>query len=617
MRIAGPILFGGLCLLLVRDHLATVETGAVRAALSATHPLQWALALAATALSFWALGRYDGVIHGHLQTGIEGRAARRSGAAAIALSQVLGMGVVTGALARWRMLPGLSPLDAARVSASVAVSFMLGWAVVAAAVDLVAPLNVLPTGAALAILAAALALTALAVTVPAVRLMGRRIALPPLRAIAAIVVLSAIDTAAAALALHVLLPPEVAPSFALLLPAYLFALGAALMTGTPGGVGPFELALLTLLPQVPQAEMVAAILAFRLVYYALPVCLALVPLARPWGRRRPSRLRPAPAFAPAPPASIFGAARAEVGVARQNAAMGLFARGSEAAVVETGQTLTLLFGATLGPLAPLLPALRREALSRNRVACAYKLSAQDALTARRMGWRVARIADEAVIDVAGFDTGSRDRRQLRRKLRNAEKAGVTAAWAATPHLPALAAIDARWCADHGGARGLTIGRFAQSYVAGQRIYAAERDGAIIAFATFHTGPEEWTLDLMRHVADLPDGTMQTLVAAALEDARTAGIPRLSLAAMPATPATDGRITARVRSEIAARSGGRGLTQFKMAFGPRRVPLYAAAPGALSLALALGDLALAVRRRPDHALEDASDAAPAIAFAPVS
>lgn len=605
IRVAGPLGFGAICLMLLGDRLSGIEAQAVLSTLREVHPLQWLAALAATWVSFWAVGRYDAVVHGSLGTGIARREAMRAGAAAIALAQVLGLGVVTGALARWRMLPGLSAFDAARVSGAVALSFLAGWAVVAAAAELLLPSGIMPWAVALAILGLAAALAVLAVLRGEVRLRGRRIRLPSLPAMTTILGLTALDTIAAALALHSLLPAETAPGLAAILPAYLMALGAALLTGTPGGVGPFELALLTLLPQVPEADLLAGILGFRLVYYALPACLALIVLARPLPPRAadPGAGR----LSPAPPAGIATAPRAELGIARQNGACGLAARGSEAAVVETGQAFVLLFAAAHGPLPPLLPALAALARDRTRVACAYKIAARDACLARQAGWRVARIADEAVLDLARFTFDHPARSQLRRKLRKAEKAGLTIRRAEALPLADMAAVDRSWTARHGTARGVTMGVFSPAYLRGQYVWLAERDGALVAFVTFHRGRTEWTLDLMRHGDTLPDGTMHALVAAAIAEAQAAGVPRLSLAALPAVPAGEGPLTARLRAAIARRGGGEGLTRFKTAFHPRRAPLYAAAPGPAALALALADLALSVHRPPP----------PAIAFAPAT
>ncbi len=158
-------------------------------------------------------------------------------------------------------------------------------------------------------------------------------------------------------------------------------------------------------------------------------------------------------------------------------------------------------------------------------------------------------------------------------------------------------VDAIWRARHDGARGVTMGRFTPGYVAGQRVYCAELEGRLIAFISLHTGPREWTLDLMRHGDELPDGTMHSLIRAALTDARHAGIPRVSLAAMPVQEGPEARAVAWVRRRITTRSGCAGRARFKATFAPRLEPLYAAAPTRLGLALALLDLAVAIRRPP--------------------
>ncbi len=101
---------------------------------------QWLAALAATAVSFWAVGHCDLVLHRHLGTGVGAGAAKRSGSAAITISQTLGFGLITGALVRWRMRPGMTLWQAARLTATVAISFLIGWALVTALALLIFPL---------------------------------------------------------------------------------------------------------------------------------------------------------------------------------------------------------------------------------------------------------------------------------------------------------------------------------------------------------------------------------------------------------------------------------------------------------------------------------------------
>jgi phosphatidylglycerol lysyltransferase len=65
-------------------------------------------------------------------------------------------------------------------------------------------------------------------------------------------------------------------------PHIMFALGAALLSTTPGDVGPFEFMMLGLLPQLPTSEMLGSIVAFRIVYYAIPALCSLHALIPPF-----------------------------------------------------------------------------------------------------------------------------------------------------------------------------------------------------------------------------------------------------------------------------------------------------------------------------------------------
>ncbi|WP_235857791.1 hypothetical protein [Marimonas lutisalis] len=226
----------------------------------------------------------------------------------IALSQTLGLGVITGALARWRALPGLPLPTATRLSLLVAVSFLSAWGVITALAALLLMPGAVPW--ALPVLAAAPALAVLALLHPHLRLGRHALTLPSLPLMAAIFAFTALDTAAAALALWLLTPASLALPLATLYPVFLLALGAALLSGTPGGVGPFELTLFTLLPALPAPELMAGILGFRLVYYALPAALAALRLALPQPAPRAAHRAPHPR----PDAhSLAHARRAELG----------------------------------------------------------------------------------------------------------------------------------------------------------------------------------------------------------------------------------------------------------------------------------------------------------------
>jgi phosphatidylglycerol lysyltransferase len=572
------------------DRLSGLDFSIIWGGFHAVGALQWAGALLATGCSFWAVGRYDAVVHRILATGTCEKQARRAGIAGIAISQTLGMGVFTGALVRWRMLPDVSLWQAMRLSAAVALSFLAGWAVVTGvAAALFSPM--LSPWLALVPLAAVGGLIMASLFAPPLVLLNRRIQWPTLPAILSIIGLSVLDTVAAAAALYILLPDVVGLSFATLYPAFLLALGAALVSGTPGGVGPFEVTLLALLPDVGAEPVLGAVLAFRAVYYALPALLGLALLAR---GAKPAAQTPATLTKPAAIQHLNGlisnAPFAEANLLRQGDKMLLSRTDKTASLIvsRTGQTLTAL----RDPLNPqhvvnALQTLRRAAQTQARIPCLYKCSARTAAHARRMGFRVLPIAQEVWLDPREFTPDTPNHRQLRRKLRKSTSAGITVTRPDTLPLPDMVGISDEWVRQNGGERRFSMGVFARDFVQNQRVYLAMQNGQLQGFITLNTCHTEWSLDLMRQRGGAPDGTMHALLMRAIQDAATTGIPRLSLAALPFPHQN------RLLKRILKLGTGHGLRQFKMSFAPNRQTLYIAAPNRAALCLAGFDIARAI------------------------
>ena len=579
---------------LLQMRLAAIEPGAVRQAFATVTPLQWALSLVATGVSFWAVGKYDATVHRHLATGMQPRVASRAGVAAIAISQTLGLGVVTGALVRWRMLPRLTLWEATQISVAVALSFLAGWAVVTCLVILAlpdAPFKLLAGGGALV----ALGLAALCLAAPRLTFRRQVIRWPNGFTLGRILALAAVDTIAAALTLQALLPADIALPFATLLPAFLVALGAGLVSGTPGGIGAFEVTLLALLPTLPEAPLLAAILAYRTVYFALPAVIGAVMAAL--GPGRAATLRQ-PALPLDPDLARHGP-RAEALLIRQGA-LALLPAGKGAWVAgRTAHGLIALFDPleTKGQAATrsAIRALRRAAGREGLLPCLYKCTARTAAVARAQGFQTLPIAREAVLDPRHFTLNTPSRAGLRRKLRKAETAGVIITTGPLPQ-DDMARVAAEWAQLRGGERGFSMGRFCLRYLRGQRVYLAWHAGTLVAFASFHTGQHEWALDLMRSTAYAPDGTMQTLITTALADAARIGLPRLSLAAAPlqTPPLQETRLLRHVTTRMNADDGS-GLARFKDSFAPQWQPLYIAAPSRAGLLLCGAEVAQAILR----------------------
>ena len=328
--------------------------------------------------------------------------------------------------------------------------------------------------------------------------------------------------------------------------------------------------------------MIATVLAFRIVYYALPASVAILILMRPGEARASSDV--------AKMANPHRVTRAEALFADPSGkdylatSSGQFLHTAEASqmLVSLGDTTT---GAHLAQ--GCLDSLEKQADARSLWPMLYKCSGRSAVAARRRGWRVVRVSDEAWVDPRTYSTTGVKLRQLRRKLKNADKAQVSVALATSLPLNEMDRVAIDWAARVGGERGFSMGRYSHTTVARQEVLLARHHGRLVAFATFHVTETEWALDLMRSTSDMPDGTMHALINHALLAAGENGATKVSLAAMPlAKPTTMLRPLAKLC--------GPGLRQFNLSFAPNVWPLYSAAPSSLVLLVAAPDLLLRIR-----------------------
>jgi uncharacterized membrane protein YbhN (UPF0104 family) len=75
-------------------------------------------------------------------------------------------------------------------------------------------------------------------------------------------------------ALYVLLPPGSAPPFIDFLPIYVGAVLVGLVSHVPGGLGVFEVIVLASFPVHARAQVLAAMLCYRLTYSLVPFTVA-------------------------------------------------------------------------------------------------------------------------------------------------------------------------------------------------------------------------------------------------------------------------------------------------------------------------------------------------------
>ncbi len=598
-QVAAICLILPLCALAARPFLDTLDWGQVRLAWLGITPFQWALALLATAASFASLGRYDVIIHRVLATGVSSRAAQASGAAAVALSQTLGFGLITGTLARWRGLPGHSIVAAGSVTALVSFSFLGAWLVIFALTGLLVTHSLpLPPLVFQASLFSALCFILYSVLKRYLTLAGRRLRLPSLRAAFSLIFYAGLDTGFAAFALWILLPGDTALSFTYLFPIYLACLGAALLSNTPGGVGPFEVTLLWAMQTQNVNDLLAGLIAFRLIYFALPACIAMLYLLRPMPAPRKGGTH----------ISVARGLHAETPAGLQTGAPLMSQNGAMiGAMARTSQTTTALFDPALDP-ATSLQALGKVAKHSATLPLFYKCSARNATALRKLGFCTARIAVDAVLPLTDCELNVPSRRSLRRKLRSAEKAGVTIdLLELSPENIAFAEqIDRDWQQNNGAARGFSMGRFEPAYLKAQVVIGAWQRGRLIAYISCHQGVDSWALDLLRAEPDVPSGTMHALVWYAAQMAKNDGYSNFSLASASCTDAP--LIKAIDKLSFRAPPNTAGLEQFKRSFAPDWHPLYAAAPNRFALWLGLWDIWQEVQDPPPLSRRNAAHSA---------
>ncbi|WP_082700003.1 bifunctional lysylphosphatidylglycerol flippase/synthetase MprF [Novosphingobium barchaimii] len=271
----------------------------VRAAVHALTPAQIVLALGFTAASYLALTFYDYLALRIVGRPLPWRTAALASFTSYTLSHNLGLSLLTGGSARYRIYvaAGLDGPDVARVVALAAGNFWAGIITIAGAAMLLHPgrldlpgvsLGAGPThlaGAAMMAFMAALVIAAARAKGP-LRVLGISLPVPRPGQIMAQIGIGFVDLSCAAAALFVLLPgaaPALLPAFVL---AYALGIVVALISHVPGGLGVFEAVVLAIVPG-DRTALFAALIAYRLVYYLLPLVLAALLLA--WHESRRSR----------------------------------------------------------------------------------------------------------------------------------------------------------------------------------------------------------------------------------------------------------------------------------------------------------------------------------------
>jgi uncharacterized membrane protein YbhN (UPF0104 family) len=289
--LVGAAMFG-LALWVLHSTLHRYDLADLQAELAGLTSYQVALAVLFTFLSFVALMGYEHSALTMIGKRLPLPKLALASFATQSIAHSTGFAFLIGATLRYNFYAdrGLGIADVAKIQVFFTATFTLGVATLAGSVVMVEPWRLaeaigLPP--VLLRLAAGLALALVIAYVVwgaffhrPIRWRGRVLVLPEARATLTQIFFGVADLLAVAAALHVLLPAELGLGYVEVLAIFMASIVVGLMSHVPGSLGVFESAVILLIqPTEPQTlPLIGALLAFRGVYYLLPLVCGVVVL---------------------------------------------------------------------------------------------------------------------------------------------------------------------------------------------------------------------------------------------------------------------------------------------------------------------------------------------------
>lgn len=600
------------CFALLAERFAFLQWSDVVAAIADTPGQAIGIALIFGLFSHAALAGYDLLAFSRIGRHVPWPRALKGGFSGTVVGQVLGFGLITGALARARIYRAnaVGAAEAVALSGFVAAGFFTGLGVLLALFLLIDPsiaaqvtgvhtslIRVL-AGSGLAIFALAGILGSLR---PCSLNLGRlSIRMPDAAWMAKSTILAAADLIPAALCLAVLLPAEALPSLTAFVAIYVTGVALGHLLGSPGAAGPFEAVLFLTLPAGLAPELAAGILLYRLVYYVPAFLAALILIAR--APKVPEtvletddRLRDRVAWI----MDETHQAEAEL-VLLGDKHIYCLSDGEGFVAYGISGRIWLVMGDPVGPRRAwdaLIAGLEVEARAAGAVLVAYKATTTAHPVWQARGYQTHSLGEEATLTPADWTLDGSDKRELRRKIKATEKAGI----ALCRHDPGehplmeMAQVAEAWRAGKGHEQTFSMGHWSPAFNSRHMVVSAWSGDGLTAFATFWVSGDgsEWMLDLIRQRPNTPNGTMYAILAEAIAFARERGAERFNLCIAPlsglgnVTPSTwASKLGHAVYLRGNAHHHFQGMRRFKDVFRPDWSPRALVVPNAAVIPEAL-------------------------------
>jgi phosphatidylglycerol lysyltransferase len=220
------------------------------------------------------------------------------------------------------------------------------------------------------------------------------------------------------------------------------------------------------------------------------------------------------------------------------------------------------------------------------------------------GLTLTKLGEEARVDLREFDVSKPISTKLRYALNRCARDGLTFRIVSREEVAGiidqLSAVSAAWLSvKNVREKAFSIGSFSPAYVGNFDVGVVLLNDRIIAFATLLATQlrVEGSLDIMRHLPDVPNLTMEFLITSTLLEMKRQGLRWFSLGMAPLS-GLESRRLAPFRHRVGAivfEHGEqfynfRGLRRFKEKFNPVWEPRYLATPGGIDPLIVLADAA---------------------------
>jgi uncharacterized membrane protein YbhN (UPF0104 family) len=273
---------------LLVNELRTLSLAEILTSIEMIPADRWFFIVGATIAAYVALGEYDQMALRHLGRKIAWRFVFLCSFTTYALSHNIGATVLSGAVVRYRAYSskGLSAAEVGVLVALCSFTFVmailiLGGLVLVTHPHIVRRLVDIPDGAAVGIGSLMLAFIAFYVIGSLFHFRpfivgGFQIYYPRPPIVAAQFIVAPLEVIAAAAIIYFALPAEGNPGYIVILGIFIASFSAALISHAPGGLGVIEFIFVAALSEIDQADVVAALIIFRIFYLLIPLALSLL-----------------------------------------------------------------------------------------------------------------------------------------------------------------------------------------------------------------------------------------------------------------------------------------------------------------------------------------------------